>query len=80
MNTSAQNPEALATLWVGTNADCLQIPLLQQAMNSLAHVEKRHASGLIDPPELVLDSRAIALRKVSGAEQFATYSSECALR
>ena len=49
-------------------------------MNSLAHVEKRHTPGLIDPPELVLDSRAIALRKVNGAEQFATYSSECALR
>ena len=80
MSISAPNPEALVIRWAGTSADSLQIPLLQQAINSLAHVEKRHTPGLIDPPELVLDSRAIALRKVSGAEQFATYSSECALR
>ena len=80
MSISAPNPEALVIRWAGTSADCFQIPLLQQANNSLAHFEKRHASGLIDPPELVLDSRAIALRKVNGAEQFATYSSECALR
>ena len=49
-------------------------------MNSLARVEKRHTASLIDPLELVLDSLVIALRKVSGTEQFATYSSECAVR
>ena len=63
MSISAPNPEALVTRWVGTNADCFQIPLLQQANNSLAHVEKRHTPGLIDPPEMVLDSRAILVEK-----------------
>jgi hypothetical protein len=63
MSISAPNPEVLVTRSAGTNADCFQIPLLQQANNSLAHVEKRHTAGLIDPLELVLDSRAILVEK-----------------
>ena len=63
MSISALNPEALVIRWAGTSADCFQIPPLQQANNSLAHVEKRHTAGLIDLLELVLDSRAILVEK-----------------
>ena len=63
MSTSALNSEALVIRWAGTSADCFQTPLLQQAMNSLARVEKRHTRGLIHPPEWVLDSRAILFEK-----------------
>ena len=80
MSISALNPEALVIRWAGTSADCFQIPLLQQANNSLAHVEKRHTASLIDPLELVLKAAPSLLRKVSGTERFATYSGECALR
>ena len=63
MSISAPNPEALVIRWAGTSADCFQIPLLQQANNSLAHVEKRHTAGLIDPLELVLDSRTVLFER-----------------
>ena len=59
MSISALNLEVLVIRSAGISVDCLHIPLLRQAINSFFCIEKRHTASLIDPLELVLDSRAI---------------------
>ena len=59
MSISALNLEVLVIRWAGISVDCLHIPLLRQAINSFFCIDKRHSTGLIHPPELVLDSRTI---------------------